>query len=71
VGRLGAFEHKLPWRNTGFIELGREDRQTLWHSGVRHWVRRDKLALDVGMQQQSGADGRAVGAVVGVAWYDL
>jgi hypothetical protein len=66
-----AFEHKLPWRNTGFIELGREDRQTLWHAGVRHWVRRDKLALDVGVQRQSSDYGRDVGAVVGIAWYDL
>lgn len=66
-----AFEHRLPWRSTGFIELGREDRLTLWHAGVRHWVRRDRLALDVSVQRQSGADGRAYGAVIGVAWYDL
>ena len=66
-----AFEHKLPWRSSAFIEIGREDRQTLWHAGVRHWLRRDKLALDVSVQQLRGGGDRASGMVIGVAWYDL
>jgi hypothetical protein len=66
-----AFEHKLPWRSSAFIEVGREDRQTLWHAGVRHWIRRDKLALDFSVQQVRGGGEKSSGVVMGVAWYDL
>ena len=66
-----AFEHKLPWRSSAFVELGREDRQTLWHAGARHWIQRDKLALDFSVQQLRSGGGKASGVVVGVAWYDL
>ena len=66
-----AFEHRLPWRCTAFVELGREDRKTLWHAGVRHWIRRDRLALDFSVQQLRGDGEKASGVVVGLAWYDL
>jgi hypothetical protein len=66
-----AFEHKLPWRSLAFVEVGREDRQTLWHAGARHWIQRDKLALDISVQQLRGGGGKTSGVVVGVAWYDL
>lgn len=66
-----AFEHKLPWRSVGFVEIGREDRETLWHAGVRHWIRRDRLALDLAVQRRRGGDGTGTGAVLGLAWYDL
>jgi hypothetical protein len=66
-----AFEHKLPWRSTAFVEVGREDRQTLWHAGVRHWIRREKLAVDFSVQQLRGGGEKASGVVIGVAWYDL
>jgi hypothetical protein len=66
-----AFEHKLPWRSSAFVEVGREDRQTLLHAGVRHWIRRDKLALDLSLQQTRGGGEKARGAVFGIAWYDL
>ena len=70
VGSL-AFEHKLPWRTSVFVELGREDRQTLRHVGARHWIHRDKLAVDVSVQQLRSGTDRASGVVIGVAWYDL
>jgi len=70
VGSL-AFEHKLPWRSSVFVELGREDRQTLRHVGARHWIRRDKLAVDVSVQQLRSPDDKASGVVIGLAWYDL
>lgn len=66
-----AFEHKLPERNIGFIEVGREDRQTLVHAGVRHWIRRERLALDFSVQRRTAGDDRSAGAVLGMAWYDL
>jgi hypothetical protein len=66
-----AFEHKLPWRSSVFLEIGREDRQTLLHAGVRDWIRREKLALDFSLQQTRGGGEKASGAVFGIAWYDL
>jgi len=70
VGSL-AFEHKLPWRSSVFVELGREDRQTLRHVGARHWIQRDKLAVDVSVQQLRSGGDKASGVVIGLAWYDL
>ncbi len=70
IGSL-VLEHKLPWRSTAFFELGREDRENLLHAGVRHWVRRDKMAVDFSAQQQRLREGRARGLVLGLAWYDL
>jgi hypothetical protein len=66
-----AFEHKLPWRTTAFVEVGREDRQTLLHTGVRHWIKREKLAVDFSVQQQRSGSGKESGVVFGVGWYDL
>ena len=66
-----AFEYKLPWRTTAFIELGREDRETLVHTGVRHWIKRDRLALDFSFQQQRASSDKSNGLVIGVGWYDL
>ncbi|MEO7150379.1 MAG: hypothetical protein ABIX46_01515 [Burkholderiaceae bacterium] len=68
-----AYEHELPGRITGFVEIGRADRQTLLHAGVRHWLKREKLAIDLSVQRvraSAGADG-ASGVVVGIGWYDL
>ncbi len=70
IGSL-ALEHKLPWRSTAFFELGREDRETLLHAGVRHWIKRDKLAVDFSALQQRLREGRVHGLVLGLAWYDL
>ena len=66
-----ALEHKLPWRTTAFVELGREDRETLVHTGVRHWVKRERLALDFSVQQQRAGSERTRGIVIGLGWYDL
>ena len=66
-----AFEHKLPWRTTAFIELGREDRESLVHTGMRHWIKRDKLAVDFSFQQQRARGDKINGLVIGVGWYDL
>ena len=66
-----AYEHELPGRITGFVEVGREDRQTLLHGGVRHWLKREKLALDFSVQRLRGATGSSSGVLVGINWYDL
>jgi hypothetical protein len=66
-----ALQHKLPWRSTAFVELGREARQTLWHTGVRHWIKRERLAVDVSVQRVRGDGAKHNGVVIGVGWYDL
>ncbi len=66
-----AYEHPLPGRMTGFVEIGRADRQTLLHAGVRHWVKREKLALDLSVQRIRAGSDSASGVVLGINWYDL
>ena len=66
-----AFEHPLPGRLTGFVEIGRADRQTLLHAGVRHWLKREKLALDLSLQRIRAGTDSASGVVLGIGWYDL
>jgi hypothetical protein len=66
-----AFEHKLGTRTKLFIELGREDRSTLLHGGARHWLRRDKFAVDFSVQQVRRSDSKERGVVIGFGWYDL
>lgn len=66
-----VFEHRLPWRTHAFVEVGREDRATLLHTGLRHWVKRDGHAVDVGVQQLRGDGRRDGGVVIGFGWYDF
>lgn len=66
-----ALQHPLPWRSFAFAEIGREDRLTLLHAGVRHWVKRERIAVDLGVQQLRGGGDKTTGVVVGLAWYDL
>ena len=66
-----AYEHPLPGRVTGFMEIGRADRQTLLHAGIRHWLKRDKLALDLAVQRIRAGSESASGVVLGLNWYDL
>jgi hypothetical protein len=66
-----AFEHQVGTRTKLFIELGREDRGTLLHGGVRHWLKRDKFAIDFSVQQSRNAENKERGVVIGLGWYDL
>jgi hypothetical protein len=66
-----AFEHKLGARTTLFAEVGREDRSTLLHGGVRHWLKRDKFAVDFSVQQVRSGGSSERGVVLGFGWYDL
>ena len=70
-----AYEHELFRRTTGFVELAREGDSGFAQLGVRHWLKKEKLALDFALQQHRsrGDDGtrRANGFILGVGWYDL
>ena len=66
-----GIERELFKRTVFFAELAREDRQTFGQVGARHWLRRDKLAIDLSLQQRRADGGRASGFIVGLGWYDL
>ena len=66
-----AFEHKLGTRTTLFAEVGREDRSTLLHGGLRHWLKREKFAVDFSVQHVRAGGSTERGVVIGFGWYDL
>jgi hypothetical protein len=66
-----AFERQLLKHTTGLVELARASATTLTHAGIRHWIRRDRLALDLSLQRARESARRDAGLVIGVGWYDL
>jgi len=69
-GAVGI-ERELLKRTLFFAELAREGGATYAQLGARHWLRRDKLAVDISVQQQRVEGARAYGVIVGLGWYDL
>ncbi|MEP6875501.1 MAG: hypothetical protein ABI887_14165 [Burkholderiales bacterium] len=70
MGGIGI-ERELFKRTLLFAELAREGEVTFMQLGARHWLRRDKLAIDFSLQQQRADGSRASGFIVGLGWYDL
>ena len=70
MGGIGI-ERELFKRTLFFAELAREGEVTFMQVGARHWLRRDKLAIDFSLQQQRADGGRASGFIIGLGWYDL
>lgn len=66
-----AASHDLGHRTHLFAEVARQGDERLLHGGVRHWLRREKLALDFSLQRRHGAGEFERGVVVGLGWYDL
>jgi hypothetical protein len=66
-----GLERRLQGRTWGFSEVIYQPGQHLLHAGIRHWLRRDRLALDVSVQRQQGGEGWRNGVVIGVVAYDL
>jgi mxaL protein len=66
-----AIERELLRRTVFFAELAREGELTFAQIGARHWLRRDKLAIDFSLQQQRTDGKRTSGFIVGLGWYDL
>jgi len=66
-----GIERELFKRTLCFAELAREGRSTFAQIGARHWLRRDKLAIDVSLQQQRAEGLRTHGFIIGLGWYDL
>lgn len=70
TGAIGI-ERELLKRTLFFAELAREGQVTFMQVGARHWLRRDKLAIDFALQQQRADGSRAAGFIVGLGWYDF
>ena len=69
--RAVAIEHEVYKRTTVFAELAQEGSLRFAQVGVRHWLRRDRLAVDLAWQQHRSFEGRAPGLILGPGWYDL
>lgn len=60
------------WKRTSlFAEIAREADGRLLHGGVRHWIKRERLAVDLAWQRVRSDELRGSGIVLGIAWYDL
>jgi hypothetical protein len=66
-----AIERELLRRTSFFAELAHEGELRLAQVGARHWIRREKLAIDLAWQQHAAGDRRDRGFVLGLGWYDL
>jgi len=70
-----VYERELFRRTTGYVELAREGDSRYAQLGVRHWLKKEKLALDFSLQQHRSRsdDGtqRASGFILGLGWYEL
>ena len=58
-------------RSFVFAEVAHEGELRFAQIGVRHWVRKERLAIDFSWQQQRGPLGRTAGPILGIGWYDL
>jgi hypothetical protein len=66
-----AAEHEVWRRISVFAEIARDREGTLQHAGVRHWLQRERLAVDLAWQRVRSDEVRGSGVVLGLAWYDL
>lgn len=66
-----AAEHEI-WNRTALFGEWASDREgRLVHAGVRHWLKRERLAVDIAWQRVRSEDVRGSGVVLGIAWYDV
>lgn len=69
--RSVALEGEVYKRTTLFAELARLGEERLAHVGVRHWLRKERLALDVAVQRSGVGGERETGLVIGLGFYDI
>lgn len=70
TGALAA-EREVAPRVTLFGEWARDAGGRLVHGGVRYWIRRERLAVDIAWQRLRGEESGGSGIVLGLARYDL
>jgi hypothetical protein len=66
-----GIERELLKRTLFFAEIARDDGATFAQVGARHWLKRDKLAIDFSLQQRRADGSRNSGFIIGLGWYDL
>jgi len=66
-----AAEHEIGKRTWLFAEFSRTGEEKFAQVGVRHWLKKEKLALDFSLQQQRNEGSRASGFILGLGFYDL
>lgn len=69
--RSMAIEQPIYRRSFLFAEVAHEGELRFAQIGVRHWVRKERLAVDFSWQQQRSPLGRTAGPILGIGWYDL
>lgn len=69
--RSAALEHKLAARTLLFAEWAVDAERTFVQVGARRWLRRERFAIDVALQQQRSEGRRGAGILIGLGWYDL
>lgn len=71
--RLRAFgvEREIARRVTAFAEWSDLGGERLVHGGVRWWLRREKVALDLSTFSRRDETGTVRGWVLGLGWHDL
>ncbi|MBX3605751.1 MAG: hypothetical protein KF788_10775 [Piscinibacter sp.] len=70
IGAIAA-EAALVRRTELFGEWARDAEGGLVLAGVRYWIRRERLAVDLAWQREQAEGGTSRGVVIGIAWYDL
>lgn len=66
-----ALEREVFNRTVLFGEIAHIGDATLLHTGVRYWVKREKLAVDFSLQRLHIGGGNQNGGVIGISWYEL
>ncbi len=69
--RAVGLEQALFKRSVLFAELAMQGDERSGQIGLRHWVKREKLVLDIAWQQRRIATERSAGWIAGIGWYDL
>lgn len=70
--RAAAIEWPLFKRFTAIAEVARSGEASVAQIGVRHWIKREKFALDVGvLRTRENGGSKENGWVVGLSWFDL
>jgi hypothetical protein len=66
-----AAEREIYKRTWLFAEFSKTGPEKFAQIGVRHWLKKEKLALDFSLQQQRSDGSRASGFILGLGVYDL
>jgi len=70
AGAVGA-EREVGRRTSLFGEIARDDEGRSVQLGLRHWIKRERLAVDIAWQRVRNNEQRGAGVVLGIAWHDL